>query len=97
MKKVYPYSLVADYFIAYAHATETFISNQKLQKLVYYAQAWTLALLDRELIEEDFQAWVHGPVIPDLFWRYQPFTFHPIMREDLVEDGALEEIEKQDF
>lgn len=60
MKKIYPYSLVADYFIAYAHRTESFMSNQKLNKLVYYAQAWTMALLDRELIKEDFQARVHG-------------------------------------
>jgi uncharacterized phage-associated protein len=94
MKKTYPYSLVADYFIAWANETQTYLSNLKLQKLVYYAQVWTLVLLDRELIKEDFQAWVHGPVIPTLFKEYSYLSFIPIIREDLKE-GSRNEIEKQ--
>jgi len=34
----------------------------KLQKLIYYVQAWHLAFFDSPLIRDDFQAWVHGPV-----------------------------------
>lgn len=34
----------------------------KLQKLVYYSDAWHLAILNGELIVDDFQAWAHGPV-----------------------------------
>lgn len=47
------------------------ITHLKLQKLVYYAQAWSLALLDRELFAEDFQAWAHGPVVESVYHEYK--------------------------
>ncbi len=46
------------------------ITHLKLQKIVYYAQAWSLALSDKELFKEDFQAWAHGPVLRTLFDTY---------------------------
>lgn len=70
---------VADYFIGLAKDTGSFISNLKLQKLVYYAQAWHLALHEDLLFEDDFQAWVHGPVIPVLYQKYRPFGWQPIL------------------
>ncbi|MCC7491615.1 MAG: DUF4065 domain-containing protein [Fimbriimonadaceae bacterium] len=39
----------------------------KLQKLVYYAQAWSLVWDERPLFEEPIQAWANGPVVPVLF------------------------------
>jgi uncharacterized phage-associated protein len=47
------------------------LTHLKLQKLVYYAQAWTLAIFDRPLFDEDFEAWVHGPALPSLFRRFK--------------------------
>lgn len=43
------------------------ISTWKLQKLCYYAQAWTLAWEERELFPEEFQAWSNGPVCLELY------------------------------
>lgn len=43
------------------------ISTMKLQKLCYYSQAWALAWTEEPLFSEPFQAWVNGPVCPDLF------------------------------
>jgi uncharacterized phage-associated protein len=43
------------------------MSATKLQKLCYYAQAWHYVWAAEPLIEEDFQAWVFGPVEPKLF------------------------------
>ena len=40
------------------------ISPKKLQKLLFYVEAWNLVHLKIPLIEEDFEAWVHGPVLP---------------------------------
>ncbi len=40
----------------------------KLLKLVFYAQAWSLAF-GRSLFEEDIQAWAFGPVAPSVFHR----------------------------
>lgn len=47
------------------------VSTWKLQKLCYYAQAWTLAWTDKPLFEEDFQAYANGPVCPELFHAHQ--------------------------
>lgn len=38
------------------------MSHLKLQKLLYYSEAWHLALYGQSLIGDDFKAWVHGPV-----------------------------------
>jgi uncharacterized phage-associated protein len=43
------------------------MTAMKLQKLVYYSQAWSLAWDDAPLFEEDIQAWANGPVVPALF------------------------------
>ena len=38
------------------------MSHLKLQKLLFYCDAYCLAYFDQELIEDRFEAWVHGPV-----------------------------------
>lgn len=43
------------------------LSTMKLQKLCYYAQAWSLVWDDEPLFDEDFQAWKNGPVCYELF------------------------------
>lgn len=47
------------------------ISAWKLQKLCYYAQAWSLAWTEKPLFEEEFEAWKNGPVCPRLFHEHQ--------------------------
>src|SRR6478735_3641830 len=47
------------------------ISNLKLQKLVYYAQGYHLAIHDRPLFFEPIEAWVHGPVVPELYRSFK--------------------------
>lgn len=82
-----PVSYISDYFIALSNTTGSLITNLKLQKLVYYAQAWNLAVCKTELISEDFQAWIHGPVVPELYNCYKDFKWNPIVREDLSEEA----------
>ncbi len=43
------------------------MSTMKLQKLCYYAQAWSLVWDDKPLFEEEFRAWANGPVCQELF------------------------------
>jgi uncharacterized phage-associated protein len=54
------------------------LTNLKLQKLLYYAQAWSLVLRDKELFREDFQAWIHGPVLPSQYHRFKRYEWRPI-------------------
>jgi uncharacterized phage-associated protein len=55
------------------------LSNLKLQKLLYYTQAWHLALYDRPLFGEDFQAWVHGPALVSQYHRFKDNGWRPIL------------------
>lgn len=48
-----------------------YITNLKLQKLLYYAQGFCLAKMDTPLFEEDFLAWEHGPVIRKIYDKYK--------------------------
>jgi uncharacterized phage-associated protein len=49
------------------------ITHLKLQKLLYYAQAWALVILNHPLFDEDFRAWTHGPVLLSIFRKYKNF------------------------
>lgn len=46
--------------------------NLKLQKLLYYIQAWSYAILEKPMFEGEFQAWVHGPVNRYIYDRFAP-------------------------
>lgn len=50
------------------------LSAMKLQKLVYYAQAWSLVWEDRPLFRARIEAWANGPVTPELY-RHHRGTF----------------------
>lgn len=54
------------------------ITHLKLQKLLYYAQSWSLVTLKKSLFEEDFQAWAHGPVSPTIWETYKDYGFESI-------------------
>lgn len=73
---------IANTFIWLASKTDVEINVYKLQKLVYYAQAWHLGVYGIPLFDRDFQAWIHGPVIPDLLEKYQrEFSWEPIIEK----------------
>ncbi|WP_449240893.1 Panacea domain-containing protein [Desulfoscipio gibsoniae] len=43
------------------------VSTMKLEKLVYYSQAWSLVWDEAPLFEEHIEAWANGPVVPALY------------------------------
>jgi uncharacterized phage-associated protein len=47
------------------------LSAMKLQKLVYYAQAWSLVWDDRPLFRARIEAWANGPVAPELYRHHR--------------------------
>lgn len=47
------------------------LSTMKLQKLAFYSQAYHLVNFHEPLFPEDFEAWVNGPVAPELFDRHR--------------------------
>ena len=43
------------------------MTTMKLQKLVYYSQAWSIVWDDDVLFDEQIEAWDNGPVVRDLW------------------------------
>lgn len=52
---------------AYILKKQGSITAMKLQKLVYYSQAWSLVWDEEPLFNEEIQAWKNGPVVPELY------------------------------
>ena len=58
------------------------ISNMKLQKLLYYAQGFALAIFQAPLFPEDFEKWSYGPVLPVVYEKYKRFGAEAIPRPE---------------
>lgn len=66
------------FMLANAFLSIASMTHKKLQKLCYYAKAWYLALYNENIIPEEFQAWVHGAVNPELYRQYSSYGFEKI-------------------
>lgn len=70
---------VANYFLKIVDRdTGSAITPLKLQKILYYAQGYYLAMYDKPLFEEDFQAWAHGPANEEIYDKYKQYGFDSI-------------------
>jgi uncharacterized phage-associated protein len=49
------------------------VSNMKLQKLLYYQQGFHLAYFNTPLFEEEIEAWIYGPVIPQIYHAFMEY------------------------
>lgn len=72
---------VAEYLVAFSQKHGDPITNLKLQKLLYYAEGWYLALYGRSLFSDPIQAWVRGPVVYSVWRRYKDYKWKPIAKK----------------
>ena len=56
---------------AYILSKRGSMTAMKLQKLVYYAQAWGLVWDEEPLFDERIEAWANGPVVRELYEVYR--------------------------
>jgi uncharacterized phage-associated protein len=47
------------------------MTAMKLQKLVYYSQAWSLVWDERPMFRDRIEAWANGPVVPLLYQHHR--------------------------
>ncbi len=73
--------IVADYFIAKNNRDKKGLSNKKLQKLLYYSQAWSLVNYKKKLFDDKIEAWVHGPAIKKVYLKYRQFGYSDILAQ----------------
>lgn len=63
------------------------VTPMALQKQLYFSQAFYAALnCGVYMFEDDCQAWAHGPVYPDVYYKYREYGYNPI-------DSAAERFE----
>ncbi|NDA47584.1 MAG: DUF4065 domain-containing protein [Alphaproteobacteria bacterium] len=87
---------VANEFLALGHRDRDDpeipqIDQLKLQKLLFYAHAWHLAIRKAPLFDEDFEAWPWGPVVRDIWNFTKGFKAGPItgkISRLTIQDGA---------
>lgn len=71
------------------------LTTMKLQKLAYYSQAQSLVATGRPLFDDDFQAWMNGPVVPGLFWLHKGrFFVDPGFFDDFGSSKKLSDEQK---
>lgn len=71
---------IAHYFIykSNPYSNEN-ITNLKLQKLLYYAQGhYLVENSGNPLFKNEIEAWVHGPVVRDVYSQYSHYNFNVI-------------------
>lgn len=71
-KQIYPATDLAEWFVQRADVgAGDVMTHLKVQKLLYYSQAWHLANFNQRLFDEDLEAWTHGPVVPSVWRKYR--------------------------
>lgn len=87
---------VADFFIRQADIEAgDLMTHLKLQKLLYYAQGWSLALHGKPLFDDRIEAWAHGPVCPKVWNRFKARGWSPIELSETRPGGAITAKEKK--
>lgn len=71
---------IANEFLARARKERRTLTHMQLQKLVYLAHGWGLAVNGRDLIEDEIEAWDFGPVIRKLYDALSKHGKNPIPR-----------------
>ena len=82
----YPASFIANGFLTRAIQEGNLITQMKLQKILYFAQGLHLATYGTPLIQENFQAWKFGPVIPEIYQIYKFYGSEPITDTTLADN-----------
>lgn len=78
---------------AYILKKKDTVTTWKLQKLVYYSQAWSLVWDEAALFDEDIEAWINGPVCRVLYEEHRG-QFH-ISKIRSGDANALSETQKE--
>lgn len=73
------------------------ITPLALQKALYYIQGFYYAFCHIFLFTEECEAWVHGPVYREIYFRYRDYHFDPIAGNKSYDDSVLTVSEKAVF
>lgn len=70
------------FFINKQKDNKKVINHKKLQKLTYYTQAWNLAINNKKIFDNNIEAWVNWPVVPELYRKYRNYWYMNISTDE---------------
>ena len=71
---------VATYIISEYWKRGEIITNLKLQKILYYIQGYAYRFCNMAAFSEDIYKWPYGPVVPDVYFRYNHYHASPLQK-----------------
>ena len=86
---------IADYIILKIKSEDSAsLINLKLQKLLYYIQAWSYGIKHDNFFIGDFQAWIHGPVNREIYDRFKDTKtlYSDINLDDVIKVSSINSI-----
>jgi uncharacterized phage-associated protein len=88
----YEPSSIANGFLELGFRDSVSVDPMKIQKLTYFANGYYLAKTGEPLVNERFQAWKLGPVLPTLYHEMKRFRGMPIDSYAKIYDRVLNRI-----
>lgn len=73
------------------------ITPLALQKALYYIQGFYYAFYNKFIFNEDCEAWIHGPVYRDIYYRYRNYHFDAIKGSQEFDSSIFSDEEKSIF
>lgn len=88
---------ISRYIINYSVSKNNFVSNLKLQRILYFVQGNFLRILNRPCFKEKILAWSGGPVIKEVFVAFERYGLNGIefQKELNIEELNLKEEERK--
>lgn len=73
------------------------VTPLSLQKLLYYSQSFFRSLYNEELFPDNCQAWAHGPVYPDVYYKFKDYGYDPIEKPTESFSSVVEELSTKEI
>lgn len=82
---------VAHLVVLAASQKEIGVTPLKLQKLLYYLQAWNLVFFNTPIFQEEPEAWVNGPVYRKVYDHYRDYQMYEFIKIAFEEKQHIDE------
>ena len=69
---------VANYFIKRGIDEGRPFTPMQIQKLAFFAHGWMLGIHNRPLLEDEFETWRYGPVMPAIYYNLLYYGGDPV-------------------
>ena len=98
-KPPYPAASIANFFVHKAENESEgrySMTLMHMQKLIYFAHGFHFGLFDSPLIQETFETWDYGPVVPTLYRKFRNYGEKRIDEKTKDDSGTVVEEPKDE-